>query len=145
MTANPFFCKKEAIIKDFGINLLDLIFFNQISKFLGDLTRIQFDWTGGFQKVEGLLQQVPSFHIGISRLHATLKETMDKTRTEALRSLAFNSQFLGQLVSDGKSQTLDILDQLIGIVLDNLQRFFLVKVLDLKGQLIWDAVISQFG
>ena len=40
VTADAFLSKKEAIIKDFGINLLDFIFFNQISKFLGNLTRI---------------------------------------------------------------------------------------------------------
>ena len=36
MAADTFLSEKEAIIKDLGINLLNLVFFNQVGELLGN-------------------------------------------------------------------------------------------------------------
>ena len=58
---------------------------------------------------------------------------MNQASPKTLRSITFNSQLLGQLIGNFKADTLDVLDQLVGIVLDDFQRFFLVGFLNLKG------------
>ena len=58
---------------------------------------------------------------------------MNQASPKTLRSITFNSQLLGQLVSDFKTDTLDIFNQSVGIVLDDFQRFLLVGFLNLKG------------
>ena len=37
MTADAFLSEKEAVVKNLGINLLNLVFFNQVGEFLGPL------------------------------------------------------------------------------------------------------------
>ena len=58
---------------------------------------------------------------------------MNQASPKTLRSITFNSQLLGQLVSNFKTDTLDIFNQPVGILLDDFQRFFLVGFLNLKG------------
>ena len=56
MTANAFFGEKEAVIKDFGINLLNLVFFDEVGKLLGNLAGVQFHGTGRLEESQGLFQ-----------------------------------------------------------------------------------------
>ena len=91
MTANAFFCEEETIIKDFSVNLLNLVFFDEMGEFLSDLAGIEFHGTGRLEESQGLFQQITGLHIGIARIHTTLKETVDKASAEALRSLTFDT------------------------------------------------------
>ena len=67
---------------------------------------------------------------------------MDQTRAETLRSVTSNAQFFCQLVRDFKAHALDIFHQLVGLLLHDLEGFFFIKVLDLKGQFIGNAIVG---
>ena len=54
MTANTFLREKETIVKDFGIDLLNLVFFDQLGEFLSYLAGIQFHGTGRLKESKGL-------------------------------------------------------------------------------------------
>ena len=58
---------------------------------------------------------------------------MNQASPKTLRGITLNAQLLGQLIGDFKTDTLDIFNQSVGIVLDDFQRFFFVSFLDLKG------------
>ena len=57
----------------------------------------------------------------------------NKASPKTLRGITLDPQLFCQMVSDFKSDPLNILYQLIGIFFDNIQRFFLVGILDLKS------------
>ncbi|CEW66693.1 Uncharacterised protein [Mycobacterium tuberculosis] len=40
MTADTFLSEKEAVVKDLGINLLNLVFFDQVGELLGNLAGV---------------------------------------------------------------------------------------------------------
>ena len=54
MTADAFLSEKEAIVKNLGINLLNLVFFNQVGEFLGHLAGVQFHGARRFKESKGL-------------------------------------------------------------------------------------------
>ncbi|CAG5895126.1 Uncharacterised protein [Streptococcus pneumoniae] len=40
VTADAFLSEKEAVVKDLGINLLNLVFFDQVGELLGNLAGV---------------------------------------------------------------------------------------------------------
>ena len=59
--------------------------------------------------------------------------------------MAVNAQVFSDFVRNDKAQPLNILDQLVGIFLNDGEGLFLIGVLDLKGQLVGNAVLCQLG
>jgi len=58
---------------------------------------------------------------------------MNESCSETFRCLTFNAQFLRQLVSNGKTQALDIFYQLVGIIFNDIDSFLFVGILNLNS------------
>ena len=59
--------------------------------------------------------------------------------------MAVNAQVFSDFVRDAKAHSLDVLDQLVGIFLNDGEGLFLIGVLDLKGQLVGNTILCQLG
>ena len=101
--------------------------------------------TSLFEDVQAGFQKVPGFDVGIPRLQGLLEQAIKETSPKTLGGMAVNAQVFSDFVRDDKAHSLDILDQLVGIFLNDGEGLFLIGILDLKGQLVGNAVLCQLG